>query len=111
VWFVFNVFMITKVIWNFNIPLDKEVGLIWWYLVQGMMGQPEVASDPAKFQLLAKEASALQDTVDKYTQYKDAQEAIVDTKQLLKECQDDEEMAEMARDEIDSLDKKIQVGF
>ncbi|NJR41696.1 MAG: PCRF domain-containing protein [Akkermansiaceae bacterium] len=62
-----------------------------------------------QFQRLAKEASALEETVSAYNSYKDAMTAILDTQQLLKESTDDPEMAEMAEEELAELQSKVEV--
>jgi protein subunit release factor A len=76
---------------------------------QKLMGQPGVASDPEKFQRLAKEAASLASTVEAYSGYKDTQAAIKDTRELLKESSDDPEMVEMAQEELQELEAKIEV--
>lgn len=75
------------------------------------MGQPDVASDPDKFQRLAKQTSALEATVSTYRSYLETMSAIEDTQELLKESSDDPEMAQMAEEELAELQLKQQVRF
>jgi peptide chain release factor 1 len=77
--------------------------------MQGMMGQPDVASDPDKFQRLAKQTSSLEKTVTTYRSYKNCLSAIRDTQDLLKESSDDPEMSEMAEEELAELQCKQKV--
>ena len=75
------------------------------------MGQPEIAADPNKFQELAKEASKLQSVVDVFNSFQAKTEALVDTRALLKESEtEDEDLAEMAREEIVELEAALQVS-
>lgn len=73
------------------------------------MGQPDVASDPDKFQRLAKQASSLETTVSVYSKYKDTSTAVADTQELLKESSDDPEMAQMAEEELAELNSQLEV--
>lgn len=73
------------------------------------MGQPDVASDPDKFQRLAKQASSLETTVTVYKSYKESLVAIADTQELLKESSDDPEMAQMAAEELAELNSQQAV--
>jgi peptide chain release factor 1 len=74
------------------------------------MSQPEVVGDPDKYQELAKQASRLQAVVEAYQRYTDSSTALVDTRTMLKQCEgEDEEMAEMAREEIVELQTAIEV--
>jgi protein subunit release factor A len=77
--------------------------------MQERMSDPAVASDPDKFQIVAKQASKLEGIVDKYDDYKSTTEALHDTRAMLKESEEDEEMAEMVRAEIEELEEKVAV--
>jgi hypothetical protein len=79
-------------------------------LVKELMGKPEIASDPDKFQELAMEAAKLQSAVESFQKYTDTMALIVDTRNMLRECEgQDEDMAEMARQEIEELEAQAQV--
>jgi PCRF domain len=73
------------------------------------MSDPAVASDPDKFQTVAKQASKLEGIVEKYNDYKSTIEALHDTRAMLKESEEDEDMAEMVRAEIEELEEKVGV--
>lgn len=73
------------------------------------MSQPEVASDPDKFQRLAKEASSIQTQVDQFKIYQEKEEALVDTRALLRDSEGDAEMTELAQMEITELEADLEV--
>ena len=68
--------------------------------------KPEVLGDMNQMRTLSKEASDLEETVACYHKYKKVLESIEEDRELLK----DPDMAEMAREELDSLEtEKIQL--
>lgn len=73
------------------------------------MSQPEVASDPDKFQRLAKEASSIQTQVDQFKLYQEKEEALVDTRALLRDSEGDAEMTELAQMEITEIEGDLEV--
>jgi peptide chain release factor 1 len=70
------------------------------------LAKPEVATNLSKVQALAKERSSIEDTVKTYRKYKTKQQSLENTRAMLNEKLDDE-MAAMARQEIESLEKQI----
>ncbi len=70
-----------------------------------IMGQPEVALDFEKMQNLAKERSGLEDIVTKYREYKATVKNLEDTQTMLQQ-EMDEEMAALAKEELESLRNK-----
>lgn len=77
--------------------------------VQEMMSQPDVASDPDKFQRLAKEASTIQTQVEKFKSYQEQEESLADTRALLRDSEGDAEMTELAQQEISEIEASLQV--
>ena len=74
------------------------------------MSKPEVASDANKFQELAKESSKLQTVVAAYEKFKALDATLTETQDMLRQCEgEDDEMAEMAREEIEELRNSLQV--
>jgi peptide chain release factor 1 len=69
------------------------------------MAQPEIAIDLPQLQALAQERADIEDTVKIYRVYKDVEKSIKDTRAMLDEGVD-EEMAELARQEIESLETR-----
>lgn len=89
--------------------VDKlEANKSQYVKLQEQMAQPDIASDPEAFQRLAKETSALEGGVASYNEYLAAQAAVAETRAMLRDCDDDPEMAEMARDEIEELQGKLK---
>ena len=70
-----------------------------------LLSDPEVISDTKRFMQLSKEEANTRETVDVYRRYKDVVQGIKDTEELLGEKLDDE-MAEMAKEE---LEEKIKI--
>ncbi len=73
--------------------------------IQRLLADNEVVSDRDRCQKLAKEFSALEDTAAKYKEYKKVVSEIGDTKKML-EKESHSELVEMARREIEVLEKK-----
>lgn len=69
------------------------------------MAQPEIATNLPQLQALAQERADIEDTVKIYRLYKDVEKSIEDTRAMLDEGVD-EEMAELGRQEIESLEKR-----
>jgi len=73
--------------------------------IQRLLTDNEVVSDRDRCQKLAKEFSALGDTTAKYKEYKKIVSEIEDTRKML-EKESHSELVEMARGEIEVLEKK-----
>eukprot|EP00873_Tetraselmis_striata_P011047 jgi/Tetstr1/431311/TSEL_021003.t1 len=71
------------------------------------MGDPDVAGDPGEFQRIARQAADLLETVNAHNEYKEATAALLEAKEMLKECDGDPDMAELAREEVDTLQAQI----
>ena len=67
-----------------------------------LMAQPEVAMDPARLQAYAREQASLEDLVHKYRDYQFTAKQIGDAQALLDE-EADGELAELAREELQTL--------
>jgi len=70
-----------------------------------LMSQPEVASDFDKLQELARENASIEELVAKYREYKSIVKSLEETQAMVTQGLD-EEMAELARDEVESLQKR-----
>ena len=75
--------------------------------MQESMSRPEIASDHERFQIVAKEAAALSSAVTLWEEYVAAQNGLKAAKAFLKEYETDEEMSEMAREEIADFDAQL----
>jgi len=71
------------------------------------LGSPEVASDTNRFRKLMKEQSDLAPIVEAYKEYKKAKQDVEDSLALLDE-ESDEEMREMAKEELNTAKKRIE---
>lgn len=70
-----------------------------------LLSSEEVIKDIKKMTALSKEQGSLRETVEVYKEYKEALDGIEDAKEML----EDEEMREMAEEEIAELEAKIPV--
>ena len=71
------------------------------------LGSPEVASDTNRFRKLMKEQSDLAPIVEAYKEYRKAKQDVEDSLALLDE-ESDEEMREMAKEELNAAKKRIE---
>ena len=69
------------------------------------MASPEVLADPRQIQVLARERAGIEDVVTKYSEYKATLKSLEDT-QLMFNDGLDPEMADLAKEEIKSLQEK-----
>lgn len=72
------------------------------------LADPDVAKDPVEFQRVAKTRSSLEEVVNAFEIWKEAQQQLVDAKQILKEAGGDLELHEMAALEVEGLQSKIE---
>ncbi|EAD5841665.1 TPA_asm: peptide chain release factor 1 [Listeria innocua] len=70
-----------------------------------LLSDPDVVSDPKRLRDLSKEQSGITATVETYREYKNINEQIDETRELLGEKLDDE-MREMAKEEFAELQKE-----
>ncbi|MBC1981645.1 peptide chain release factor 1 [Listeria welshimeri] len=70
-----------------------------------LLSDPDVVSDPKRLRDLSKEQSGITATVETYREYKNVNEQIDETRDLLGEKLDDE-MREMAKEEFTELQKE-----
>lgn len=77
--------------------------------INAMLSDPEITKDSRKLQKLSKEEGELRETVQVYQDYKQVNEELAGTEEMLKEDLDSEmkELAEMERDEL--KERKIEI--
>ncbi len=73
--------------------------------IDRQMSQPEIASDLKRLQALAQERAGLEEVVAKYREYKDTSKSLAETRGMLDDGLDDE-MAELAKQEVTSLESQ-----
>lgn len=71
------------------------------------LSDPDVINNQAKYRQLMKEQNDLAPLVEKYTEYKKAKQTIEDSLELL-EIETDEEMREMAKEDLNDAKKQIE---
>ena len=81
--------------------------LIRYEEVMGELQEPGVADDQARFRSLMKEQSDLAPIVEAYQKYKDCKQNIDDSLAMLEE-ESDEEMRELAKEELNESRKRIE---
>lgn len=72
-----------------------------------MLGDPAITQDNKRFTRLMKEQSDLAPVVDAYKQYKQAKQDVEDSLAMLEE-ENDEDMREMAKEELSDAKKRIE---
>jgi len=70
-----------------------------------LMAEPEVASDFDKVQNLAREQASIEELVTKYREYKATVKSLEETQAMIAQGLD-EEMAELAKDEVEHLEEQ-----
>jgi peptide chain release factor 1 len=75
--------------------------------IAGLLSEPDVINDQNKFRNLSMEYSQLEDVVKTFDQYQEAQQGLQGAQEMLKE--DDAEMREMAQEEINDAEGRMQV--
>ena len=73
--------------------------------IEDLLARPEIATDPARLQELAKERSSLEDVVGLYERYERVARQLEDARAMLDESGDDDLKA-LAQDEIYSLERQ-----
>ena len=87
---------------------DKLEDLVTRYEeVMSLLSEPDVASDNNRFKSLMKEQSELAPIVKAYQEYKKHKENIEDSLALLEE-ESDEEMRELAKEELNESKKQVE---
>ena len=73
--------------------------------IEGLLARPEIATDPARLQELAKERASLEDVVGLYERYERVSRQLEDARAIL-EAGGDDDMRELAHDEVASLERQ-----
>lgn len=75
--------------------------------LEGMLSDPSVMEDQAKYREIAREHAHVSKLSDLYEKYKRVKKELADNRDLLK-TEEDEEMLELARSEIEELRAKLE---
>src|ERR687883_608823 len=72
------------------------------------LSSPELLSDQAAYTKAAKQHRSLGEMVEKYRAYKSLRDQLAGARELLDTAGDDEEMRELARVEIETLQARLE---
>lgn len=75
--------------------------------LEAQIATPEIATDPKQLQKLAKERASLEEVVTKYREYKTAVKSLEETRAMQGETLD-EEMKALVKQELESLEAKLE---
>ena len=75
--------------------------------VMGELQEPDVANDPERFRKLMKEQSDLAPIVEAYQEYKNCKQNVEESLMILEE-ESDEEMRELAKEELNDNKKRVE---
>ena len=90
-----------------SIMIERLEGMVnRYHEITELMMQPEIVSDNKELAKLGREQADLTQVVEAYQEYKNTAQASEDAKQLLQE--DDKEIKEMAKMEIEELEPKVE---
>lgn len=81
--------------------------LIRYSEIQEELNDPSVVNDVNRFRKLMKEQNDLSEIVESYTEYKNAKAAIEESLEILEE-ESDEEMRELAKEELNSSKQRVE---
>ncbi len=81
--------------------------LIRYEEVMGELQEPDVANDPERFKKLMKEQSDLAPIVEAYKEYRQCKQSVEDSLAMLEE-ESDEEMRELAKEELNDSKARIE---
>lgn len=76
--------------------------------ITDLLGHPEVLTDSKKLQSLSKEQAKMQPLVEKYHEYRAAEEELEGNTQIANDANEDPEMREMAKSEIPPLKSRLE---
>ena len=90
-----------------SVMIERLEGMVnRYHEINEMMMSPEIVTDSKMLAKLGREQADLTQVVETYTEYKNSVSALEDAKALLLE--DDKEIKEMAKMEIEELEPKIE---
>lgn len=78
-----------------------------WKELSLRLADPDVASNPDEYQILAKSIAELEEVVTDYQKFKHVEVQLQQSKELAKEPGIDQDMADMVADEINMLSKEL----
>ncbi|KAL3827857.1 hypothetical protein ACJIZ3_016659 [Penstemon smallii] len=79
-----------------------------WVELSVRLGDPGVASNPSEYQKLAQSLAELDEVVSTFRRFKDCMKQLEETKALVKEAGNDEDMVEMIASEVGILTNQMK---
>ena len=76
--------------------------------LQTRMADPEVSGNPTEYQRIVRSVTDIQDAVEAFRVYKDTQRRLSDAREMLRECEGDPEMVELAQEEVDVFSTALE---
>jgi peptide chain release factor 1 len=73
------------------------------------LGEGRVLADPSVYQKVAKAQAELREVVEKYRQWKDLQQPLMETKKLVEESGSDPAMKALAQEELTDLERRQEL--
>jgi peptide chain release factor 1 len=77
--------------------------------LQTRMADPEVSGNPTEYQRLVRSLTDIQDAVEAFREYKETQRRLKEAKDMMKECEGDIEMMELAQEEVTAMSDAMEV--
>lgn len=77
--------------------------------LQTRMADPEVSGNPTEYQRLVRSLTDIQDAVEAFREYKETQRRLKEAKDMMKECEGDIEMMELAQEEVTTMSDAMEV--
>jgi peptide chain release factor 1 len=72
------------------------------------MADPTISGNPTEYQKIARSVSDLQPVIDGFNKYLETEKLLVEAREMVKECDNDPELAEMAREEANELVQSLE---
>ena len=72
------------------------------------MADPTISGNPTEYQKIARSVSDLQPVIDGFNKYLETEKLLVEAREMVKECDNDPELAEMAREEAHELVQSLE---
>jgi peptide chain release factor 1 len=76
--------------------------------LEAKMADPTISGNPTEYQKIARSVSDLQPVIDGFNKYLETEKLLVEAREMVKECDNDPELAEMAREEANELVQSLE---
>lgn len=76
--------------------------------LEAKMADPTISGNPTEYQKIARSVSDLQPVIDGFNKYLETEKLLSEAREMVKECDNDPELAEMAREEANELVQSLE---